>query len=101
MLFFSGDPEEIIKDLIIKHKPKEFYWNRMYDQWSIGRDKKIKSLLLKNNINVNTYNASMLVEPWKSLKDDNTPYKVLLPFLQKNISLNEFDIKLHKISKLR
>ena len=100
MLFFSGDPEEIIKDIIIKHKPKEFYWNRMYDQWSIGRDKKIKSLLLKNNINVNTYNASMLVEPWKSLKDDDTPYKVFTPFYRKTYLSNEFDIKLYKSPNL-
>ena len=39
---FMGNPEKIISSLI-KNKNIEFFsWNRLYDPYSINRDKKIK-----------------------------------------------------------
>ena len=40
-------------------------------------------MLKENNINVKTFNGSLLWEPWEILKDDNTPYKVFSPFYRK------------------
>ena len=36
--------------------------------WEIERDTKIKSLLKDNDIEVKTFNASLLWEPWEILK---------------------------------
>ena len=80
---FSGDPIDIIKELISKHDIESFSWNRCYSPWEIERDTKIKSLLKENDIEVKTFNGSLLWEPWEILKDDNTPYKVFSPFYKK------------------
>ena len=80
---FSGDPVKIIKELISNNDIESFSWNRCYSPWEIERDTKIKSLLKDNDIEVKTFNASLLWEPWEILKDDNTPYKVFSPFYRK------------------
>ena len=80
---FSGDPLKIIKDLISNHDIESISWNRCYSPWEIKRDTKIKSLLKKSNIEVKTFNGSLLWEPWEILKDDDTPYKVFSPYYKK------------------
>ena len=100
MLFFAGDPKEIIKKLVAEYNPEGFYWNRLYDKWSINRDKTIKKFLLDKGIKANSYNASLVVEPWKNLKDDNTPYKVFTPFYKKTYLSKELDLKLYDLPNL-
>ena len=80
---YIGDPIKIINEIIEKYNIKDVFWNRCYDPDSIKRDKKIKSKLKNYDINVFTYNGSLLWEPWNILKNDNTPYKVFTPFYRK------------------
>ena len=43
----------------------------------------LKSLLKKKKVEVKTFNASLLWEPWEILKSDGTPYKIFTPFYQR------------------
>ncbi len=81
--FYRGDPLTIIEKLIEEHSISAVYWNRCYEPWMIDRDKTIKQTLRSKNIDVFTYNASLLWEPWQILKSDKTPYKVFTPFYRK------------------
>ena len=84
---YKGDPERILSDLIKEHKIAAVYWNRCYEPWRVARDTKIKSTLKALNVEVHSFNGSLLLEPWQTLKKDNTPYKVFTPFY-KNSYLN-------------
>lgn len=79
---FIGDPLEILPKLAKKHKICNITWNRCYEPWQIKRDTKLKQLLIDLKINVNSYNGSLLWEPWEILKQDGLPYKVFTPFYQ-------------------
>ena len=81
--FYKGNPLEIITKLIAEHDIESFSWNRAYSPWEIKRDMEIKALLKKKQINVKTFNGTLLWEPWEILKDDNMPYKVFSPFYKK------------------
>ena len=59
------------------------HWNRCYEPWRIKRDKAIKAELQAAGIEVNSYNGSLLWEPWEPLKKDGTPYRVFTPFYRK------------------
>jgi deoxyribodipyrimidine photo-lyase len=80
---YNGDPLEIIPNLIKKYNITKIYWNRCYEPWCIKRDTKLKKALENLNIEVNSYNGSLLWEPWTVLKQDGTPYKVFTPFYRK------------------
>ena len=81
--FYIGNPLKIILELIDEYNINQIYWNRCYEKWRIDRDKNIKEILKGKNITVNTFNGSLLWEPWETLKDDGTPYKVFTPFFRK------------------
>ena len=82
LILFKGDPLKVLDDILNNYNISEICWNRCYEPWVISRDKKIKSNL-KKRIKVNTFNASLLWEPWEILKQDGTPYKIFTPFYQR------------------
>ena len=79
----KGNAAKVIPDLIKKTNADSVYWNRCYEPWRIDRDKKIKSTLEKNKIEIKSFNGSLLWEPWDVLKQDKTPYKVFTPFYKR------------------
>jgi len=80
---YSGNPEDILKDISNRYEVEAIYWNRCYEPWRIKRDSEIKANLKKCEIEVDTFNSSLLWEPWSIKKDDGTPYKVFTPFYRK------------------
>ena len=80
LLLFQGDPSQIIQQLCGTLEVDAVLWNRCYDPESIDRDSQIKTSLKADAIHANSYNASLLYEPWQVLKKDTTPYRVFTPY---------------------
>jgi deoxyribodipyrimidine photo-lyase len=80
---YRGNPIDILMDIINRFDVKAVYWNRCYEPWCKDRDVKIKEQLKTRGIAVQSYNASLLWEPWTVKKNDGTPYKVFTPFYRK------------------
>jgi len=83
LCILKGDPKEIIAELATAVNAVGIFWNRCYEPWRISRDKIIKADLIKKGINVESYNGSLLWEPWDVVKSDGSPYKVFTPFYRK------------------
>ncbi len=83
LFFYLGPPLQIFKKLLDKHNISAVYWNRMYDGYSIKRDTEIKAFLKEQNIEVESFNGSLLWEPWTIKKSDGTPYKVFTPYYRR------------------
>jgi len=86
---FSGNPLDILLKLIREYKITQVNWNRCYDYYQIQRDTLIKQELSAANIDVKSFNATLLWEPWTVLKNDGTPYKVFTPYYRKGCLGNE------------
>lgn len=56
------------------------FWNRCYEPFAIKRDTQIKSALKASGISVDTFNASLLCEPWTVTTKSGDPFKVFTPF---------------------
>ena len=83
LVLLKGNAAKEIPNLAKDAGAKGVYWNRCYEPWRINRDKKIKETLKENDIDAQSFNGSLLWEPWDVLKDDGTPYKVFTPFYRK------------------
>ena len=68
---FKGNPEKIFSDLNKKININGIFWNRRYEEKCVERDTQIKSKFKALNINVQTYNGKVLVEPW-NIKGNRT-----------------------------
>lgn len=83
LVLLRGDAFVQIPALAQDVKASAVYWNRCYEPWRIKRDKLIKETLKDFDIEAQSFNGSLLWEPWDVLKSDNTPYKVFTPFYRK------------------
>lgn len=79
----SGDATKILLSLVKDTGATGVYWNRCYEPWRVTRDKFIKDALKNMDVEANSFNGSLLWEPWEVLKADGTPYKVFTPFYRK------------------
>lgn len=82
LILLKGDPLVIFDNILNKYNIDEICWNRCYEPWVITRDTKIKAKL-KNKTKINSFNSSLLWEPWEILKQDGTPYKIFTPFYKR------------------
>lgn len=93
LMFYKGDPEEILTGIIKRKNIKGIYWNRCYEPWRTERDKKIKEKFLNCDVEVKSFNGSLLWEPWNIKKEDGSPYKVFTPFYKKGCLNYEYPRK--------
>ena len=80
---FRGDPQTILQDLQEEYGASEIFWNRCYEPQSIERDAAIKKFFQDQQVEVKSFNGSLLWEPMQVLKNDGTPYRVFTPYYRK------------------
>lgn len=56
------------------------YWNRRYEPLVIERDKEIKSQLQEDGLTAESFNGSLLFEPWEIQTQKDQPFQVYTPF---------------------
>lgn len=75
-----GDAIEVIPALARETGAGAVFWNRCYEPEAIVRDKGIKACLKLRDIDVESFNAALLFEPWQVTSQKGTPLKVFTPY---------------------
>ena len=75
-----GAAEKVLSDLIAETGATAIVWNRVYDGGGVARDKALKANLGARGIDVRSFNAALLHEPWELTTQSGEPYKVFTPF---------------------
>ncbi|MEQ8208412.1 MAG: deoxyribodipyrimidine photo-lyase [Lacipirellulaceae bacterium] len=76
----EGDSLKSLRDLIEQSGASAVYWSRRYEPAAIDRDQEVKSALKSDGIEVESFNGSLLYEPWEIETKSGDPYKVFTPF---------------------
>lgn len=76
----QGRAEFVIEDLAVKIGATKIYWNRLYEPWAMERDSQIKIQLRHQNIEAQSFNASLLFEPSHLRNKQGEVFKVFTPF---------------------
>ncbi|MEM8916789.1 MAG: deoxyribodipyrimidine photo-lyase, partial [Pseudomonadota bacterium] len=80
LVLFRGEPIRILRDLAGKSGATAVFWNRCYEPDAIARDTLAKSGLREAGLEVESFNASLLHEPWEVETNQGGPFKVYSPF---------------------
>lgn len=83
LALFKGDPLEIIPRIVRSCGVTAVHWNRCYEPWRIRRDGRLKERLREEGAVVDSFNGSLLREPWEVYKADGLPYRVFTPYFRK------------------
>ncbi len=101
LILKSGDPKKIIPNLANKIKAKSVFWNRKYDENSINRDSEIKTNLREMGLNVESFKANLLFEPWEIKNGSQESYKIFTAFWRKCLEhQNSIPNSLHTPQKI-
>ena len=87
---YTGEASTIIASLQQRFTILGVYWSRCYEPWRMSRDKVIKQTLLSQGVCVESFNGSLLNEPWTILKNDNSPYKIFTPYYRKASQVDNY-----------
>jgi deoxyribodipyrimidine photo-lyase len=87
---FNNDTS-LIEQFIEKKNIKKVFWNNQFGEDEAIRDKLVKILLDKKNIDYETYNDQIIYEPGFLKTGQGLPYSVFTPFKRKWIENFEMD----------
>lgn len=80
LLLRRGRADEVIEALAAETGAGAVFWNRCYEPFAIARDRRLKAGLKARDINAESFNGSLLAEPWTIETKSGTPFKVYTPF---------------------
>ncbi len=74
-----GGAERVISELVAETDAEAVYWNRRY---SLAReiDARLKTRLREQGVEVQSFHANVLFEPWTVTTGEGNPYRVFTPF---------------------
>jgi deoxyribodipyrimidine photo-lyase len=75
-----GTALQTLRDLARETGARTVCWSRRYDPSSIARDAEIKKALIDDGIEAVSFNASLLVEPWKLATSAGGSFQVFTAF---------------------
>ncbi|MEQ9813527.1 MAG: deoxyribodipyrimidine photo-lyase [Azospirillaceae bacterium] len=75
-----GPAERVVPELAEQEAVAAVYWNRRYYAWGVAADKAIKRMLGETGITAESFNGTLLREPWETRTGHGAPYRVYTPF---------------------
>jgi deoxyribodipyrimidine photo-lyase len=75
-----GPATAVVRDLVRETDAGAVFWNRRYGEAERAVDAELKSSLRDDGLTVESFQASLLVEPWTVLTGQKSYYKVFTPF---------------------
>lgn len=84
-----GPALEAIRSLAKEYGVDAIFWNRRYEPAIIARDANIQEVLRGDGLQVKSFNAALLHEPWTIRNKKEKPFQVFTPFWKH--CLNERD----------
>jgi len=80
-LYVSSFPlPDLIKELQEELGIDAVYFNRSYHPHQRIRDEELSKQWFEDGLTVKTFEGTMLLPPWESVKENGEPYKVFTPF---------------------
>lgn len=110
LIIYHDYPENVFKNLFKESYISNVYTNHDYEPYSQIRDKKIKSICNKNQIEFKTYKDQVIFEKDEILKENGTPYLVFTPYskiwkkkleisMPSNHSINKYKSNFKKVKE--
>jgi deoxyribodipyrimidine photo-lyase len=100
LILRRGQAEEILKDVLENSGADCVYWNRRYEPNAVELDTSIKTALKEQDIEVQSFNANLLTEPWTIKTKSDAFYKVFTPYSKAVRKSLDIEKPLPKMEKL-
>lgn len=80
LIIRRGPTLQTIRQLLVETGASAVYWNRRYEPAVVKRDRHLETTLQQDGYQVESFNSSLLFEPWEIQTRQGQPYQVFTPF---------------------
>ncbi len=80
LILLAGKASVLLPQLARDSGADAVYWNRRYEPAAIARDGALKDALRTGGLGAESFNGSLLAEPWDVRSPSDKPYRVFTPF---------------------
>lgn len=80
LILRRGPTREAIEEVVAATQCDAVCWNRVYEPETLRRDAMVKRYLRENGTDAESFNGSLLLEPWEVVTGQGRPYQVFTPF---------------------
>lgn len=89
LVFRTGNALDTLLELVAHCSADTVFWNRRYEPAAVAVEKDVAAALHANHVVANSFNTSLLFEPWTVRTRSGGPYQVFTPFYRACLSLSE------------
>lgn len=89
-----GPSLDTLQELLRETGASQVYWNRLYEPDTVRRDTHIKQALQAQGVQVRSFNAALLLEPWVVQNRSGEPYRVFTPYWKACQAQGALDVSL-------
>jgi deoxyribodipyrimidine photo-lyase len=75
-----GPALECLREVAARTGARAVFWNRRYEPAAVARDIEVKTRLRADGLVAESFNGSLLREPWEIQNGTGHPYRVFTPF---------------------
>jgi deoxyribodipyrimidine photo-lyase len=100
LLHRRGSALDIVHALVRQSGADAVYWNRRYEPAIVARDAAIKQSLRADDIACESFNATLLTEPWNVRSQTDKPYRVFTPFKKRQLECLDVAVSLARPRRL-
>ena len=75
-----GAAADVLAEVVKQTGTDRVVWNRCYEPGAIARDTAVKAMLKDAGVAAESFNGSLLIEPWRIETSQGGPYKVFTPY---------------------
>jgi deoxyribodipyrimidine photo-lyase len=86
LIIRRGPSLDAIRSILRETGATEIFWNRRHEPALIDRDKRVRQALTSEGIQVETFNASLLLDPEEIRNSSGKPFQVFTPFWRACVS---------------
>jgi len=76
----QGPTEEALSRLVAETGASAVFWNRRYEPAAVARDREVKRKLCESGVTTESFNGSLLFEPWTIRNRSEQPFRIFTPF---------------------
>lgn len=87
LILKTGAPEKVVSEVCAELNVDKVVWNRVYSPAGIATGSAVKKALEEVDVNCQSFNSNLLIEPTKVFNKQGTPFKVFTPFWRHCLSI--------------
>ncbi|HYW45365.1 MAG TPA: deoxyribodipyrimidine photo-lyase [Bryobacteraceae bacterium] len=80
LIIRRGPTAAALSGLVTESDASAVLWNRRYEPAAVARDRELKSKLRDSGLIAESFNGSLLFEPWTIRNSSEQPFRVFTPF---------------------